>query len=642
MKKVFTLLLSAFALVAFAVTAQAQTVRDYVTITPDAGLVFESQPLGSTPVSKTITITNKTNDEVNFCAFMSFPREIDDADFIIGGASGRDVIDVYLTPKGTEGDNVVLTVTPRSGLLAGEYVMAFKIYTGNRGGEIYSVEYTVTDVAKSPQTITFDALAEVTVGDEDFAPGATASSGLEVSYTSSDETVATIVDGKIHIVAEGTTTITASQDGNDEYEAATPVTQILTVNAKTENIFWKFEDGTLTVWGEGEMPDYKRLNDIPWYSHITKDEIKTIIIKEGVTSVGQFAFVNCVEATSVSLPSTLTSIGVQAFGAGYGLSSITIPETVTVIKSGAFSYCLALTEVTVLNPVPVEIEASVFGNVDIANATLYVPKGTKAVYQDATVWENFGTIIQEATLVTGVSLDKTTLELIIDETEQLTATIEPANADNKNTTWSSSDESVATVSETGLVTAIAAGTATITVTTEDGGFKAECGITVNKKSQTITFDALTEVTVGDKDFTPGATASSGLEVSYTSSDETVATIVDGKIHIVAEGTTTITASQAGNDEYEAATPVTQELTVKKLSSIDNFNTDSIEVYVYADMLYIDSTDKITKISIYSLSGAIVYNQTNATNAIDVSNLAKGTYIVKLSTDKDTVVCKVIK
>jgi uncharacterized protein YjdB len=81
--------------------------------------------------------------------------------------------------------------------------------------------------------------------------------------------------------------------------------------------------------------------------------------------------------------------------------------------------------------------------------------------------------------VTGVSLNQTSLSLTtINQTVQLTETVSPSNATNKTVTWSSSNTSVATVSNTGLVTALAAGQATITVTTQDGNRTATCTITV--------------------------------------------------------------------------------------------------------------------------------------------------------------------
>ncbi len=79
------------------------------------------------------------------------------------------------------------------------------------------------------QTITFAALSTITVGDPDVAPGATASSGLTVSYISSNEAVATIVSSQIHAVAAGSCVITAIQDGNSTYNAAPSVPRSLLV-----------------------------------------------------------------------------------------------------------------------------------------------------------------------------------------------------------------------------------------------------------------------------------------------------------------------------------------------------------------------------------------------------------------------------
>ena len=101
--------------------------------------------------------------------------------------------------------------------------------------------------------------------------------------------------------------------------------------------------------------------------------------------------------------------------------------------------------------------------------------------------------------VTNITLDKTELSLYTGDSETLTATIEPDNATNKNVTWATSDDTVVTVQATGngtaIVTAVGEGTTTITVTTEDGGKKATCTVTVThsmvhtpKKDATCTED----------------------------------------------------------------------------------------------------------------------------------------------------------
>lgn len=111
----------------------------------------------------------------------------------------------------------------------------------------------------------------------------------------------------------------------------------------------------------------------------------------------------------------------------------------------------------------------------------YLLKGVAAMLSMATM---FGTVAcsdddenPTNVSVTAVALDKTTLSLKPEATAALVATITPSEATNKKVTWSSSSETVATVSD-GTVTAVAEGTATITVRTEDGGFTATCTVTV--------------------------------------------------------------------------------------------------------------------------------------------------------------------
>lgn len=88
--------------------------------------------------------------------------------------------------------------------------------------------------------------------------------------------------------------------------------------------------------------------------------------------------------------------------------------------------------------------------------------------------------------VTEVGLNKTSTTLIEGETETLVATVMPENATDKSVVWESGNESAATVSQEGLVTAVGEGKATITVKTNDGGFSASCEVTVKKKVIAVT------------------------------------------------------------------------------------------------------------------------------------------------------------
>ena len=113
----------------------------------------------------------------------------------------------------------------------------------------------------------------------------------------------------------------------------------------------------------------------------------SIIIPSSVTSIGSSAFAYCSELTSIDIPSSVTSIGSSAFSSCSALTSITIPGNVTSIGSFAFSGCSNLTSVTVGMSVPVSINQYVFSN--RANATLYVPKGSKFAYEAADYWKEF-------------------------------------------------------------------------------------------------------------------------------------------------------------------------------------------------------------------------------------------------------------
>ena len=113
------------------------------------------------------------------------------------------------------------------------------------------------------------------------------------------------------------------------------------------NLTWNLSDGTLTISGIGEMVDY--LSNVPWYS--SRESIKTVIIEDGVTSIGWCSFADCSSLTSVTIPNSVTSIGNAAFYKCSSLTSVTIPNSVTYIGYGAFSDCTGLTSITIPNSV---------------------------------------------------------------------------------------------------------------------------------------------------------------------------------------------------------------------------------------------------------------------------------------------------
>ena len=164
--------------------------------------------------------------------------------------------------------------------------------------------------------------------------------------------------------------------------------------------------------------------------------------------------------------------------------------------------------------------------------------------------------------VTGVALDKAAADVILGQTLQLTATVSPENADNKEVTWSSSDEDVATVSRTGLVTAEGIGEATITVKTRDGNKTATCVITVVKEIEKIEItnkSAFEGFIVDDMesinvDVTPADNVTALLAagaLKATSSNPEVASIVGLTVTALKAGKTTIEVELFGKkDSFE--------------------------------------------------------------------------------------------
>ena len=181
-----------------------------------------------------------------------------------------------------------------------------------------------------------------------------------------------------------------------------------------------------------------------------------------------------------------------------------------------------------------------------------VAQGRTSIYATTKDGNKVGTcsvtVNAKAISVTGVSLDKTTLTLTEGETSTLTATVAPANATNKEVTWSSSNTDVATVSNSGVVSAKAVGNATITVTTVDGNKVATCSVKVNAAVVPVTGvsfnSASVTMTEGESralvaSVTPSNATNQSL--TWSSNNTTVATVsANGVVTAKKVGTVTIT------------------------------------------------------------------------------------------------------
>ena len=111
------------------------------------------------------------------------------------------------------------------------------------------------------------------------------------------------------------------------------------------NLTWTLDsEGVLTISGSGDMHGYDHLG-APWYG--IRSPVKSAVIADGVTSIGDSAFFDCTSLTSVTIPDSVTSIGEYAFYNCTSLTSVTIPNSVTSIGEYAFYNCTSLTSVAI-------------------------------------------------------------------------------------------------------------------------------------------------------------------------------------------------------------------------------------------------------------------------------------------------------
>ena len=168
------------------------------------------------------------------------------------------------------------------------------------------------------------------------------------------------------------------------------------------------DDGVLTITGKGRMYDYSIFDDTPWRYSV----VKRIIIGDGVTTIGDWAFSGCSSLTSVTIPNSVTTIGGYAFSGCSTLTSITIPNSVTTIGIEAFSKCTnlqkvhigdsvkaigkeafnnctSITQISSEAVVPPTCGLNVFANINKSKCKLIVPKNSLDAYKQADQWKDF-------------------------------------------------------------------------------------------------------------------------------------------------------------------------------------------------------------------------------------------------------------
>ena len=280
---------------------------------------------------------------------------------------------------------------------------------------------------------------------------------------------------------------------------------------------------------------------------------------------------------------------------------------------------------------------TVNGTVDKLQADKDVTVGGNGTIYEKT--DNVTVTGQVKTGVTGVKLAPTEIILDVNGTRTLTATVEPANATNQKVTWSSDNESVATVDNSGNVTAKAAGTATITVTTEDGAKTATCKVTVNApQTKPVTRVSLNKAELalvmnGTEKLTATVEPSDATNqnVTWESNKTDVATVEqDGTVKAVGTGEATIkVTAQDGSGQY-AECKVTVSAPTKPVTNVSLNKTEL--------KLAVSDTEKLT--ATVEPSDATNQSVTWESSNTEAATVDQQGNVTAVSADKGTAVITV--
>jgi len=268
----------------------------------------------------------------------------------------------------------------------------------------------------------------------------------------------------------------------------------------------------------------------------------SLTIGNRVTTIKYGTFRGCISLKTVNIPNNVEEIGGDAFYECKNLSTVGIGSGIKEIGDDAFAYCEELTDVYCFAEEVPETDEDAFEYSYIEYATLHVPAGSLDAYKATSPWSGF---MNKVKITAKVKLNKSELSLEKGKTETLTPKFTPTSFPDQSVTWKSSNKSVATVTSSGKVKAVKAGTATITCTSTVTGAKATCKVTVVDGSVTLNkTEAILEKT---KTMTLKATVTpeslTDKSVTWKSSNTAVATVTSaGKVKGVKAGTATITCT----------------------------------------------------------------------------------------------------
>lgn len=434
-------------------------------------------------------------------------------------------------------------------------------------------------LGRSGQILTFNQPAVIRYGDADLVPGATSTNaGTPVTYTSSNLATGTItVTGKFHILAAGTTTITASQAGNATFSAALSVTQIFTVRPDS-----------LTVTAVSRTKMYN--DSIPRFTVTytgfrNKDSVASLSVLPVITTPATIT--SPVGVYPINVSGARAANYVFAYRAGT-LTILQASQTLTFNPHAALLYGDAdlfpgAKSTNPANPLAYTSSNLLTATITPAGKMHIVGAGTTTItasqlatgsYKAAVVLKQVFTVLPDTLNVTVLNTSKSFNDSVPH------FNIRYAGFKNGDSTGKLLIQPVITTSATkaspvGIYRILVSGGSAANYV-----FLYHPGVLVITPAiPVLSFSPPLPATYGDADLLPGAKSTVLLNpITYSSSNQQTATITAaGKIHITGAGTSLITASQPGSGNYKPAVPVTTLFTVLQDSLIVT-TADKIKVF----------------------------------------------------------------
>ena len=504
----------------------------------------------------------------------------------------------------------------------------------------FNYERGTLTITKADQAIEWEQqFGTVNVGDV-IELTATSSAGLPIKYTSTDDTVAEIFTqgGKkyVEFLKPGNVSIRANQEGNENYNEADRVSKSVKVDLLVSSIVLNQEAATLAVGNSLQLtasvtPANASNKTLIWESANT--EIATVGDNGKVNALKPGSTIITVQSTDGSNISAQCALTVVAFVEGISLNI-----TTATIAEGQSLQLEATVSPEFANNKAIEWSSSneAVATVSKEGKVTAISKGTTIITANSTDGSQVSAScdVNVVKLVSGIVLSETEMTLNEGESVALIASVTPELADNKAVTWTSSNESVATVDEDGVITAHIQGNAIITAKSTDGSnISASCAVTVVKLVTSIYIgNTIVGMAIGDQTtITAYAIPSDATNphLCWYSEDESVATVENGVVTAVGFGTTYICVeSTDGSNIVEKC-----KFDVGGSTGIGSISSESVKVYVANGIINMANVPVKQTAQIFLANGTLIRSEPSGGNLITFQPSTNGIYIVVIGTSR---------